>query len=291
MKVVLFLLLLLLVATASAQPPSRQMLTREQLDELLDKNDCANFPEVKVCKYDFVFAGKNVEALTFLPTGNGPFPGLLLIPGHERTARDQILGGNAYARAGFACVAVSQPGYGKSEGPADFVGPKTIKTLLAVYQKFQRESFVDAKRMGIYGYSRGGMAASLLAVSQLEGLRGVVLGAGVYDFKKAYDELTIEGIRENMKAETGLTPEAIKLRSSVLQMEKLNCPVLILHGEKDANVPVSQALLLRDRLTALKKTFEIKLYPDKDHGLDAREVIAMSQDFFQRHVLGEAPKK
>lgn len=291
MKALRILALLLFAVTVMAQPPAGQRLTREQIDEMLDKNECVNFPAVKVCKYDFVFEGKNVEALTFLPAGNGPFPGLLLIPGHGRTARDQIIGGNAYARAGFACVAVSQPGYGKSEGPADFVGPKTIKTLMAVYQKFQRESFVDAKRMGIYGYSRGGMAASLLAVSQLEGLRGVVLGAGVYDFKKAYDELTIEGIRENMKAETGMTPEAIKLRSSVWQMEKLNCPVLILHGEKDINVPVSQALLLRDRLTALKKPFEIKLYPDKDHGLAAGEVIAMSQDFFKRHVMGETPKK
>jgi dipeptidyl aminopeptidase/acylaminoacyl peptidase len=120
--------------------------------------------------------------------------------------------------------------------------------------------------MGIYGFSRGGMAASLLAV-QLDDVDAAVFGAGVYDFKKAHDEATIEGIRHNMEIESGWTDEAIRERSSVLRMEKLKCPVLILHGEKDANVPVSQAYLLRDRLTALKKDFEIKLFPDREHGI------------------------
>ena len=62
--------------------------------------------------------------------------------------------------------------------------------------------------MGIYGYSRGGMAASLLAV-KLDDVQAVVLGAGIYDFKEAYDEVTIKGIKgicENMENETGLTP-------------------------------------------------------------------------------------
>jgi dipeptidyl aminopeptidase/acylaminoacyl peptidase len=53
-----------------------------------------------------------------------------------------------------------------------------------------------------------------------------------------------------MENETGLTPEAIKERYSILFMEKLNCPVLILHGEKD--IMVSQALLLRDLPCALR---------------------------------------
>ena len=95
--------------------------------------------------------------------------------------------------------------------------------------------------MGIYGFSRGGMAA-LLAV-QLDDLKAAVFGAGIYDFKRAHDEATIEGIRTNMESETGWTEAAIRERSSIFQMDRLKCPVLILHGEKDINVPVSQALL------------------------------------------------
>ena len=83
-----------------------------------------------------------------------------------------------------------------------------------------------------------------------------------------------------------MTEAAVRERSSIFQMEKLKCPVLILHGEKDENVPVSQAYLLRDRLTALKKDFEIKLYPDRAHGIGP-EVATETIDFFKRRL---APK-
>lgn len=236
----------------------------------------------KVCGYDYSVDGHRVEALLFRPSTATPAPGILLIPGYQRTARDLTPMGTRLAQEGFAATAVSQPGFGESEGPADFVGPKTLKVLTAGYRKLQAESFVNPKLMGIYGYSRGGMAASLLAI-QIEDVRAAVFGAGVYDFKKAYDESPLPGVRENMKLETGMTPEAIKERSSILRMDELKCPVLILHGEKDKNVPVDQALLLRDRLTALHKEFEIKLYPDKEHAIGP-EVIPVTVDFFKRKL-------
>jgi len=258
----------------------------------MDRDGCVVHQEsgVKVCKRDYSVDGKNVEAVSFEPPGGGPFPGLLLIPGHATTARDWIPNGLTYARNGYAGLAVSQPGYGRSEGPGDYVGPKTIKVLTEGYRRLQRETFVDGKRMGIVGYSRGGMAASLLAV-QLDDVKAAVLGGGVYDFKRQYDETGLEGIRENMKAETGMTEEAIKQRSSVLQMEKLKCPVLILHGEKDINVPVSQAYLLRDRLTALKKEFEIQIFADRDHAIGPPNLYKYSLDFLKRKLAFEPAKK
>ena len=126
------------------------------------------------------------------------------------------------------------------------------------------------------------MAASLLALD-LEDVKAAVLGAGVYDFKKAYDDSTLPGVRANMRAETGMTREAIRQRSSILRMEKLNCPVLILHGEKDVNVRVSQAYALRDRLTELHKDFEIKLFPDREHSIGP-EVTTLTVDFFKRRL-------
>jgi dipeptidyl aminopeptidase/acylaminoacyl peptidase len=274
------ILLVCLFARLAAQPPDYGKLAAA-----LDKDGCTTQApsKVKLCKQDFQIDGRRVEAISFRPEGDGPFPGVLLIPGHATTARHWIPNGIAFAAEGFACLAVTQPGYGKSDGPPDFVGPKTIGVLAEAYRRFQREPFVDGKRMGILGYSRGGMAASLLAV-QLPDVKAVVLGAGVYDFKRAYDELSIEGIRENMKAETGMTAEAIRERSSVLQMEKLNCPVLILHGEKDINVPVTQAHLLRDRLTALNKEFEIQIFPDLAHSIGVQNLQKYSLDFLKRKL-------
>ena len=94
-----------------------------------------------------------------------------------------------------------------------------------------------------------------------------------------------------MKAETGMTEEAIKERSSVLRIKNLKCPVLILHGEKDINVPVSQAYLLRDRLRELKKEFEIQTFPDREHGIGPENLYKYSLDFLKRKLAGESAKK
>ena len=268
-----------------------QQTGSQRIAETIERDGCAELEadKVKVCKYDYTSDGRAVEAVSFRPNGAGPFPGILLIPGYQRTAMHLIPLGVALAREGFAAAAVSQPGFGKSQGPPDYVGPKTLKALTEGFRKLEREPFVDARRMGIYGFSRGGMAASLLTV-QLDGVDAAVFGAGIYDFKRAYDEVRIEGIRENMRSETGMTPEAIKQRSSILRMKRLSCPVLVLHGEKDENVPVSQAILLRDTLTALKKEFEIKLFPDRPHGIGP-EVTTHTVDFFKRRLAGARPKK
>jgi len=274
----------LLCAGVSAQQPDRQ-----QILDVLDKGGCITLEKVIVCKYNYISGGHNVEAISFQPPGEGRFPGILLIPGYQRSATDYISLGRILGQQGFASLAVTQPGFGKSDGKADYVGPATIEALTTGFKKFRRESFVDSNKMGVFGYSRGGMAASLLAV-KLEGVRAAVFGAGIYDFQRAYDEVKIEGIRENMKAETGMTKKGIEERSSILQMKKLRAPVLILHGEKDENVPVSQALLLRARLFELKKDFEIKLFPNAEHGIPGDEWIPIAIDFFSRRLKGVEAK-
>jgi dipeptidyl aminopeptidase/acylaminoacyl peptidase len=270
-----FLLLLLLSMNATL---NGQQTTTSKIREALATSDCASVEgtQIKVCKYDYVSDGLTIEALTFRPAGEGRFPGVLMIPGFQRTALDLVSLGVALAREGIAGLGISQPGFGRSQGKLDYVGPNTLRVLKEGFEKFKREPYVDRNRLGIYGFSRGGMAASLLVV-QLD------------DFKKAHDEATIEGIRRNMEIETGWTEAAIRERSSVFKMENLKCPVLILHGEKDENVPVTQAYLLRDRLTELKKEFEIKLFPDRPHGIGP-EVTTMTVDFFKRRLL-QANKK
>jgi len=273
---------------AAAQPQPAEKA--KEIIEHMEHQGCATLVSgAKVCKYDYEFDGKKAEAISFRPAGDGPFPGLLLIPGYERTARDLVPIGTRLANHGFAGVAVSQPGFGKSAGPPDFVGPKTLAVLAAGYRKPRQESYVGPGRMGIWGYSRGGMAASLLVV-ELDDVKAAVLGAGIYDFQRLYDESTLPGVRKNMMDETGMTKEAVQVRSSVLRMENLKCPVLILHGEADVNVPVSQAKILRDRLTQLHKDFEIKLFPGREHSIGP-EVGDMTVDFFQRKLANAAPAK
>ena len=273
------MLALMWVLPSPAQQPGWDNIIKR-----MEKEGCTTLESgVKVCRADYEVDGKRVEAISFTPPGNGPFPAVLLIPGYEHSARDMVPFGVRMARTGFAGIAVAQPGFGRSQGPSDFVGSKTLAVLTVAYRKLQKEKYVDPNRMGIYGYSRGGMATSLLAV-ELDDVKAAVFSSGIYDFQRLYDETPFRGARENMQHETGMKKEAVIERSSILRMDKLKCPVLILHGEQDKNVPVDQAKELRDRLKELHKDFEIKLFPDMEHILGP-EGKDMAVDFFRRKLL------
>lgn len=238
---------------------------------------------VTVSTWDFDADSERVEAIAFRPTAGTGLPAVLLIPGFGRTARDYLPFGVRLAKEGYACVAVSQRGFGKSTGRPDFVGPATVRELAAAFERLRAESYVDPARVGILGYSRGAIAASLLA-TQLAGVRAAVFAAGIYDFPSAYRDIQLEGIRENMRTEAGDTTSAFGVRSSLGAMERLHCPVLILHGEKDENAPVSQARMLEARLKELHKDYEIRISPDQDHNLGMQNLLSGALDFFGRRL-------
>jgi dipeptidyl aminopeptidase/acylaminoacyl peptidase len=281
-KIVVALLLLTPMSAAA------QQIDRDKIAAQLETQRCVDVEErkVKFCKFDYVADDRNMEAIAIFPFAKGKYPGVLLLPGFEGTAKTLLSIGLFYAQQGFACLAVSPPGFGKSEGKRDFMGPDSIDAFAVGFRKFRHDPYVDSTKMGIFGYSRGAMAASLLAVKLGHEVRAAVLGAGVYDFKRAYDETKLDGIRENMKAETGMTESAIKERSSILHIEKLKCPVLILHGENDGNAPTNQAYLLRDRLTELKKEFEFKILPNHVHGQIKVDFLLQVLDFLSRKLNG-----
>src|SRR5215467_5055003 len=129
-------LALLLLSTPSS---TAQSDLAKQIIGRLEKENCAKLESgTLVCKYNFKDGGKTVEAISFQPAGDGPFPGVLMIPGFEGTARDLVPLGIRFANARLAGVAVSQPGFGKSDGPPDFVGPRTLEVLTAAYRKLQK---------------------------------------------------------------------------------------------------------------------------------------------------------
>ena len=72
-----------------------------------EKDGCTTASDVRICRYDFSVDGRNVEAISFQPAGVGPFPGALLIPGYQRTAKNLVPLGTQLAAAGFAAVAGS----------------------------------------------------------------------------------------------------------------------------------------------------------------------------------------
>lgn len=252
---------------------------------------------------------RQAEALAFTPpaasAGAGPWPALLLIPGYGTSCRDWVPNGLAFAAAGYYCLAVTQPGFGASDGPADFAGPWTIAVLSEGFKRLRDNPQADPARLGLVGYSRGAMAAALLA-TRLPEIKAAVLGGGIYDMASAYNEIGSQLIRRNMLAETGslrpedivvdaqgkaslspdaaLKPEAARERSALGELDQLTASVLILHGEADLNAPLSQAELLRDRLTELGKDFELVTFPGTPHGIGLANFQGRALEFLARKL-------
>ena len=75
-------------------------------------------------------------------------------------------------------------------------------------------------------------------------------------------------------------------REMKLFMRRL-CPVLILHGEADATIPVSEAYNLQRLLEEKNIPHEMKIYPGAGHGFDNevwRDAGLRTLEFLQKHL-------
>lgn len=112
--------------------------------------------------------------------------------------------------------------------------PLWMKTLWDAVSHVESQGRVDPKRIGLLGFSLGAyLSLSLAAVDGR--VRAVVEFFG--------------GLPKEMK----------------LFMRRL-CPVLILHGDADAIVPVAEAYHLQKALESRKIPYEMQIYPGAGHG-------------------------
>ena len=64
---------------------------------------------------------------------------------------------------GWMTVAFSQPGYGASDGPADFCGPATQQAALEFINHIRTMNDVKKDSIVVYGGSRGAVIAAFAA--------------------------------------------------------------------------------------------------------------------------------
>lgn len=143
------------------------------------------------------------------------------------------------SRLNVIAAAVSQPGFGASEGPTDFCGPTTQQAIIAALSFLQKQSSIDPERIILYGNSRGAVASAMVA-TQMPNLRAVILSSGVYDLKRAYQS-SPRGLQLAIEKEAGLTNTAFLDRSALFHSHKIRAETLLLHGKHDDRAPVDQA--------------------------------------------------
>jgi carboxymethylenebutenolidase len=133
--------------------------------------------------------------------------------------------------------------------------PMWMKTLWDAVSFVERQPSVDSQRIGLVGFSLGGYLA--------------VCGSAIDPRIKAVVEF-FGGLPKEMK----------------LFMRRL-CPTLILHGENDAIIPVSEAYYLQAALEKKNVPHEIKIYPGVGHGFEGEtwnDARNRALAFLQKHL-------
>ncbi len=228
--------------------------------------------------------GRRVETvLLSAARDSGLAPGLLMVHGHANHARRMLHSAQTLAARGYTVMLVSMPGYGQSDGPADFMGPATLRAASAALDRLKASPGVDPKRLAAWGVSRGATVVTLLA-QRRGGLAAVIAQSGIYDQWAAYRGTKIPGIRENMEREIGPDSSAWRERSPALDPARPAAAFLILHGEKDPRVPVEQARAFSATLVARGATVETRFFPEAQHQLPPSVVLRAALDFLGRRL-------
>ncbi|HET8574799.1 MAG TPA: alpha/beta fold hydrolase [Candidatus Paceibacterota bacterium] len=221
------------------------------------------------------YEDENIELL-FLPSPQFPESNGTVVYIHgfcNFGAWDMLFMAQHLVRQGYNVILPSQCGFGYSNGPRDYYGPKTISGIVDGLKEVIEEKELNSHRIAVYGLSRGASVAALLAMRHPHFFKAAIFQAGAYDLRKYYEwNGKDEGINKNIEKEAGLSDEAFRERSAIFEAEKISCPVLILHGAEDDNIPPSLAVEFAEKLKKFGKDCTLHLVPGGGHQISGPEL-------------------
>jgi len=186
-------------------------------------------------------------------------------------------------------VASQYRGNGGGEGKEEFGGADVddVLNLVPLLESLPR---ADATRIGMYGWSRGGMM-TYIALTKTDRIAAAIVGAGMAD---AYDTINR---RPEMESDViaQLVPDyeqnkdaALTARSAVRWADRLpaKTPLLILHGSADGRVDPGQALAMASALQANKRPYRLVLFEGGQHSLIEHrvEVDRLAREWLDHYV-------
>ncbi|MBI2641921.1 prolyl oligopeptidase family serine peptidase [Candidatus Roizmanbacteria bacterium] len=225
-------------------------------------------------KYIHVVKGKRIENYFVRPNSKKKFPVILYLHGWIPSGYSSLpfLDSSAslweYVLRDWAIFAPILPGYGFSEGVQDISGPETVDVVNSCIRELLINlPNVDETKLVLYGFSRGANLAATIATNSPVNFSAAIFQSGYYDFRRRYYEESEEK-RRMVDKEILVSEEAFNLRSPLFRMDRLSCPVLILHGKNDIIVNASQSLTLDQELTRLGKPHRTVIFDNVEHYLD-----------------------
>jgi dipeptidyl aminopeptidase/acylaminoacyl peptidase len=149
-------------------------------------------------------------------------------------------------------------------------------------------SYVDPDRIGVFGLSYGGFLTLQALTADPTLWRAGVDVAGVVDWATYGAGYTTPRLGTPVQ-----NPDIYNVSAPIQHMDRLQRPLLVLHGTNDRNVSFADSLRLFDVLIKLGKRFESQIYPGEIHffrrDIVLRDAWIRVEEFFDRTVKNALP--
>jgi dipeptidyl aminopeptidase/acylaminoacyl peptidase len=185
-------------------------------------------------------------------------------------------------------------GYGKAwrEGVYMDVGGKDAKDAWMVTNYLKTLPYVDMDRVGVWGLSYGGFFTLIAVTDQPKLFRAAVDVAGVADYAMYYEDPYHGGWTASRIGTPEQNPKVYANASPLSHMDRLERPLLVLHGTSDVNVPYLHSVRLIDELLKKGKgdLVSFMTYPGEFHYFTREHVLRDAwhrvEDFFDANLRG-----
>lgn len=186
-------------------------------------------------------------------------------------------------------------GYGRDWRTGVYMdaGGKDAKDAWMAATYLKTLSYVDAERIGIWGLSYGGFFTLIAMTNQPRMFRAGVDVAGVVDYSMYYTDPYHGDWTVSRIGTPEQNPQIYRQASPISHIDRLERPLLVLHGTADVNVPFLESVWLIDE--ALKKgkgnLLSFMMYPGEFHyfrrGRVLRDAWHRVDDFFATHLRSQ----
>ena len=158
----------------------------------------------------------------------------------------------------------------------------------AIEQLAERYSFINKKKVGIFGHSGGGFMSMAALLTYPDFYSAAVSSAGNHDnniFNRGWSEI-YHGVKETAKKVKGKDGQdstvytySCKVPTNMELAKRLKGHLLLVTGDMDKNVHPANTLRMVDALIKAKKNFEMIVLPGNGHGFGGK-----AEAFFERKL-------
>ena len=246
-----------------------------------------------VKKFTYTSAdGTSMESFVIFPPGykeGKAYPGLLNIHGGPMAQFDYGFDSEAQMLAAEGYVIIQPNPRGSTGYGQDFAaaivqdwGGIDYQDVIAAMDHAIEQGWVDEDRMGVFGWSYGGMMTNHV-ITKTDRFKAAVTGASATLYMANYghdqyqrwweEELGLPWLEENRERWDKISP--------FFDLENVKTPTLIVGGEHDWNVPIVNSEQLYIALKRMGVPTELVVYPDEGHILS---VPSYEKDLYERQI-------